>query len=141
MKLRNILTLLLVAGLLASAKPAGDSGLVDIINLNGKKLPADGDVYHRRQHDVMVYISDMSDTSVAYTILFYRTENQILRCYQATYGAQDPMEQAGYRWLNDSLVRVHLFNTKTRQTMDFLLTGYGIGRGNKTTTIKREDKN
>ena len=131
-KLSTILLLLLTT--LCLARQVASKGIVNIIDARhaGEQEP---DPAKHKQHDVVVCRTE----DRAYTVYFFRTERDTVRRFQATWGSDEDMNKASYKWLDDTLVSIRLYSTTSKKQAAFKVFGRHLPDGTKRTGIIRND--
>gem|GEM_PF-3985570 len=106
------------------AQKAKQHGVVNIKDARKTPRP-DGDVAHHKYHDVEVYRT--MDNGNSYTVYFYSNFNDSLFRYQTSWGANDDMDKAAYKWIDDTLASIRLFNSHTKKEVNFKVWERGLG--------------
>ena len=119
--------LLVIAGCI-TGKHIKSSGVIDIIDVRKTQEPGDNLANHK-QKDIAAY-KTTSEKGGNYKVSLYRKEKNhlnviALRCYSAYYGADDDMDKAAYKWLNDTLVSFRLYNSSSKKEITFKVSGKG----------------
>ncbi len=114
---------------------------VDIIDTRKTNDPAPTPANHK-DHDVLVRreLSKASDgrSMDVYTVYFYRKERDTIRQYQCGLEATDDVDKATYRWPDDSLAIIHLYNSKSKKKrIDFEVFGKHTADGKKSSGVRQ----
>ena len=131
---KNATILLLLVTTLCLARQVASKGIVSIIDVRkaGEQEP---DPAKHKQHDVVVCRTEYR----AYTVYFFRTERDTVQRFQATWGSDDDLNKASYKWLDDTLVSIKLYSTTSKKQAAFKVFGRHLPDGSKRTGITRND--
>ncbi len=133
MRKLSTIALLLIATI-CFARHIASKGVVSITDARktGEQEP---DNAKHKQHDVVV----CRTKDRAYTVYFFRTETDTVRRFQGTWGTDDDLNKASYKWLNDTLVSIRLYSTKSKKQAMFQVFGRHLPDGTKRTGIIRKN--
>ena len=126
--------LLLLITTLCLARQVASKGIVSIIDAR-KAGEQELDPAKHKQHDVVVCRTE----DRAYTVYFFHTEGDAVRRFQATWGSDDDLNKASYKWLDDTLVSIRLYSTTSKKQAAFKVFGRHLPDGTKCTGITRND--
>lgn len=132
MKLTAILIILAFLVVISSsfiAKHAKSNGVVDIVDVRQTHLPTP-DLLNHKYHDVGVYRAK-EEGRESYMVYFYRKESDTIKCYRDALSlkSKPDMDKAAYKWLNDTLLNVRLFNSSSKKEIVFQVYGNGKMHG------------
>jgi len=131
--LTGIACLLLVTRY-AAGQHNKEKGVVNIIRVRQKQEPPQ-DLAHHKYHDVVV----CKEGDYYYDVYFYSNFGDTLFRYKASYGSNDDLDKASYKWVNDTLVNICLYSTHSKKQIKFGLFGNKTADGKKVTGMMRDD--
>ena len=99
---------------------AKSSGVITIKDARKTKEPAE-DLKHHKYHDVEVYRT--SFMSGGYKVCIYNYFHDSLSSYGASWISNNDMDKAFYKWKNDTLVSIRLYNSQTNKSVHFDVWG------------------
>ena len=121
-----MMTLLIVIASSFIHKNAKSSGVVDIKDVRQTHAPAP-DLVNHKYHDVEVYRTQENNAE-SYLVYIYRIENDTIKCYgdALSMKSKPDMDKAAYKWLNDTLAAIRLYNSVSKK--EVVLEVYGNGK-------------
>ena len=108
------------------SKHTKSSGVIDIKDVRQTQAPAP-DLANHKYHDVEVYRTKKNDAE-SYLVFYYRIESDTIKCYQNSLSmkSKPDMDKAEYKWVNDTLANIRLYNSVSKK--EILLEVYGNGK-------------
>ena len=129
--MKNSITILNIVFLSIAGKATAQNKLGTAINVIKKQHPVEG-MHQHKYHDIEVYNEAGKGAGKEYEVLFYGKLNDTLKCYHASLQTKKNMDKAEYKWVNDTLASIFLYNSQTKKGMNFKV--WGNGSGDKKTT-------
>ena len=114
----------------SSFAPGGTrKDVVDIKDVRQTSAPAPNPAKHK-YHDIEVYRTKNGDAE-SYLVYFYRTDSDSLKCYrdELSMRSKPDMDKASYKWVNDTLATVRLYNSVTGKDIHLQVFGNGKRHG------------
>ena len=89
--------------------------------------PPAPDLAHHKYHDLEVYRTKEADAE-SYLVYYYRKDSDTLKCYHNALKMKSKpgMDKAAYKWANDTLANIRLYNSVTKK--EVFIEVYGNGR-------------
>lgn len=105
--------------------PTDSSGVVDIKDVRQTQVPTPDEAHHK-YHDVEVYRAKSGDAE-SYRFYYYRKESDTIKCYKNALSmkSKPDMDKAEYKWVNDTLAKIRLYNSVSKK--EIFLEVYGNG--------------
>jgi len=122
--MKAALLFILIIFFVGCTSPNGDIEMsIRVFDKNINKLSPN--VPSHKDKDVEILSSNFENGSrIVYSCIIYRTDNGILKGYQAYVSSLNTYSEANYQWLNDSTVTFGLKN-KFNVSKKYTIMGYG----------------
>ena len=107
-------------------KGSKSKGVVDIKDVRQTQVPPTDEAHHK-YHDLEVYRTKKDDAE-SYLVYYYRKESDTIKCYHNALSmrSKPDMDKAEYKWVNDTLANIRLYNSVTKK--EIFLEVYGNGK-------------
>ncbi len=117
------IVILSVAGIV-NARQVKSKNTIDIQDVRKTQQPVPDPANHKN-HDVEAYRTNNNEST--YTVSFYIKTNDSLRYCAINYGTKGDMDKVAYKWLDDTLLSLRLYNSVTKKEVKLKASGSRSG--------------